>query len=399
MFIANKYSHKRKTDHMKYLSKFLLFSIFTAAMYGCIKKIEDLPFYKNGNAVSVTPSANSVAATPAQADSIVWKLSWTSPNYGTDSANMKYLVQFDSTGKDFSKGFTKTVNGSLNTAFTGDELNQILLGFGFEFNKAYKVDVRIISSYLNNNERLTSNVITVQMTPYKVPPKIQLPTSNELFLVGNATQGGWSNPVPVPTQQFSRLSETMYAGVFELIGGNQYLVLPENGSWDKKYSIEDNQLPGVAAGGDFGYGLDANFVAPANSGWYKIVLNFQTGKYTVTPYTGSLPTELYMVGDATPGGWSNPVPVPSQQLTALNSSEFEVTLALTGGKSYLLLPVNGSWDNKYAVEDDQLENLGMGGELGFNFGKNIPAPATSGTYKINVNFAKGVQGQFKLTKQ
>lgn len=384
---------------MKILSKFLLLSFIAAAMFSCIKKVEDLPFYKNGSPVTVTASKNSVAATPAQADSVVWGLSWTSPQYGTDSSHMKYVIELDSAGRNFSKAYSKTVNGALSTTFTGDELNQILLGFGFEFNKAYKVDVRITSSYSNNNERLTSNVLTVQMTPYKVPPKIVPPTSNELFLVGNATQGGWSNPVPVPTQQFSRISETLYAGVFELIGGNQYLVLPENGNWDKKYSIEDNQIPGVDVGGDFGYGLDANFVAPGNSGWYKIELNFQTGKYSVTPYAGSLPTELYIVGDATPGGWNNPVPVPSQQLTALNSSEFEITLPLTGGKSYLLLPNNGSWDNKYAVEDDQLEGIGMGGELGFNFAKNIPAPATSGTYKINVNFAKGVQGQFKLTKQ
>lgn len=384
---------------MKYLSKFLLLSLVTTAFFACIKKVPDLPFYSNGSAVAITSSQASIAATPDQADSVVWKLSWTSPNYATDSANMKFVVEIDSAGRNFSKAVSKTVTGSLSTTYTGDELNQILLGFGFSFNVSYKMDVRVTSSYLNNNEKLSSNVLNIQMTPYKVPPKIEPPASNTLFLVGNATQGGWNNPVPVPSQQFSKLDETTYAGVFELIGGNQYLVLPENGNWDKKYSIENNQLPGVDMSGDFGFNLDANFVAPANSGWYKIILNFQTGKYSLIPYEGNLPTELYIVGDATPGGWNNPVPVPSQQLTALNSSEFEITLDLNGGKSYLLLPVNGSWDNKYAVADDQLEGLGMGGELGFNFAKNIPAPANSGKYKINVNFAKGVQGQFKLTPQ
>lgn len=384
---------------MKYLSKFLLLSLVTTAFFACIKKVPDLPFYSNGSAVAITSSQASIAATPDQADSVVWKLSWTSPNYATDSANMKFVVEIDSAGRNFSKAVSKTVTGSLSTTYTGDELNQILLGFGFSFNVSYKMDVRVTSSYLNNNEKLSSNVLNIQMTPYKVPPKIEPPASNTLFLVGNATQGGWNNPVPVPSQQFSKLDETTYAGVFELIGGNQYLVLPENGNWDKKYSIENNQLPGVDMSGDFGFNLDANFVAPANSGWYKIILNFQTGKYSLIPYEGNLPTELYIVGDATPGGWNNPVPIPSQQLTALNSSEFEITLDLNGGKSYLLLPVNGSWDNKYAVADDQLEGLGMGGELGFNFAKNIPAPANSGKYKINVNFAKGVQGQFKLTPQ
>jgi hypothetical protein len=384
---------------MKYLSKFLLLSLVTTTFFACIKKAEDLPFFTNGKAVTVTSSKASIAATPNQADSVVWTLSWSSPAYATDTANMKYIIEIDSAGRNFAKAASKTVIGNLKTTFTGDELNQILLNFGFNFNVSYKMDVRITSSYGNNNERLSSNVLNVQMTPYKVPPKITPPTSNTLFVVGAATQGGWNNPVPVPTQQFSKLDETTYAGVFELIGGNQYLVLPENGNWDKKYSIANNQLPGVDVGGDFGYNLDGNFVAPGNSGWYKITLNFQTGKYTVTPYGGTLPTELYIVGDASPGGWSNPVPVPSQKFTALNSSEFEITLDITGGKSYLLLPMNGSWDNKYAVADDQVPGIGMGGELGFNFSKNIPSPTTSGKYKINVNFAKGVQGQFKLTPQ
>ena len=105
-----------------------------------------------------------------------------------------------------------------------------------------------------------------------------------------------------------------------------------------------------------------------------------------------------MVGDATPGGWNNPVPVPSQQLTRLNSSEFEVTLNLNAGKEYLLLPVNGDWGHKYAVADNSVPGLSNGGALGYDFGSNIPGPSADGNYKINVNFAKGAQGMFTVTK-
>ena len=171
------------------------------------------------------------------------------------------------------------------------------------------------------------------MTAYKIPPKIALPASGKLYLVGDASEGGWSNPVPVPSQgSLCKTDETTFAGVFNLAANKEYLVLPVNGSWDHKYSVANKTLPNLSAGGDFGYDLSDNFPGPATAGQYLIKLDFQLGKFTLTPYTGSLPTNLFLVGDATQGGWSNPVPVPSQQFTRINSSVFEITTQLNGGK-------------------------------------------------------------------
>lgn len=383
---------------MKYLSKLFLLAAITVAFSAC-EKAEDLPFYPNGSPVTLTASTTSISPTPADSNKVALAFNWTFPNYATDSSNVKYILELDVAGKNFSNPFTREIMGNFTTEFLAKEINTIALNYGFDFGKVYDMEARIISSYANNNERLTSNTLALKVTPYKVPPKVKLPASGNLFIVGNATAGGWNENPPIPSQQFSRMDETTFGGVFELIGGNQYIVLPVRGAWSDKYSVANTNAPGGAEGGDFGFELSDNFLAPANSGWYKIILNFQTGKYSVTPYGGHLPDNLFMVGDATPGGWNNPVPVPAQQLTRLNSSEFEVTLTLNGGASYLLLPNNGSWDNKYAVADDGLAGLAMGGELGYNYSKNIPAPAVSGTYKINVNFAVGEQGRFKLTKQ
>jgi hypothetical protein len=99
-----------------------------------------------------------------------------------------------------------------------------------------------------------------------------------------------------------------------------------------------------------------------------------------------LPTDLFIVGDATPGGWTNPVPVPSQKFVRLNSVQFELTLALDANKQYLLLPVNGSWDHKYAVSDTNLPGLSAGGFFGYDLSGNFPGPADAGNYKIELNF-------------
>jgi starch-binding outer membrane protein SusE/F len=353
----------------------------------CTKKADVLPTYTAGSASTLSVSTSTIAATAADSSSKVIAFSWTNPKHATDSASYKYVLEFDSTGRNFAHAKTRTVIGALTDSITGKELNDILLGLGFTFNVAYAVDIRMTSSYGNNNERITSNTLTITATPYRIPPRIAPPASGHLFLVGNATAGGWNNPVPVPTQEFGKIDETTYAGVFDLSGGNQYLVLPVNGSWDHKYSVANGSLAGLNEGGDFGYDLNDNFPGPSTSGMYLIVLDFQAGKFHVTPYTGpQLPSNLYMVGDATPGGWNNPVPVPSQQFTRLNSAQFELTVALDGNKQYLMLPVNGDWSHKYAVPNNGLAGLSAGGYFGYDVNDNFPGPSTTGTYKVEVNF-------------
>jgi starch-binding outer membrane protein SusE/F len=373
---------------MKNFLKSILAILFIAFTISSCDKKNDLVTNANGNASVLSASVAALAPAPADSNNVALTFSWTSPNYAQDANLYKYVLQIDTAGRNFAKATTKTITGVLKNSFTAKEVNALALSYGFNFNVAYGMEARVISSYANNNEQYMSNVVKFQYTPYKVPPKIALPTSGKLFLVGDASQGGWNNPVPAPSQEFARLDETTFGGVFNIIGGKQYLVLPVNGDWAHKFSIADGSLP--AATGDFGYDLPTNFNGPATSGWYKIILDFQTGKYFVTPFTGVLPNNLFIVGDATAGSWNNPVPVPSQQLTRLNSSVFKTNLLpLTGGKDFLLLPVNGDWSNKYSLQDNSLPGITIGGDFGYNLPQNFKGPLTTGNYTITVNFVTG----------
>ncbi len=379
---------------MKYFSKLFSVVALIAVMFSACDKVEDLPYYANGAAPVLSSSAAVFNSTAMDSNNVALSFSWTYPKYSADSATFKYVVQFAPTGTNFANPVSRTVIGKLNTSFIAKEINAILLGFGFAFNTPYDVDIRLLSSYGNNNEQYSSNVIKIKATPYVTPPKIAVPASGKLFLVGDGTQGGWNNPVPVPTQEFAKIDSVTWGGVFNLNGGAEYLVLPVNGDWSNKYSIANKNLPGVNTGGDFGYNLSDNFKSPATSGWYTIILYFQTGKFVVAPYTGTLPTNLFIVGDATPGGWNNPVSVPSQQLTRLNSSVWQISLAFTGTGEYLLLPVNGSWSNKYAVADKNAAGARVSGPFGYNLNDNFPGPSTAGTKTLEVNF---VTGKYKVT--
>lgn len=384
-------------------SIFKILILATGVTFGltACDKTKSLPFYGTGTNTVLTVSSMTIAPLPADSNNTALTLNWTYPNHNTDSTNIKYTIEIDSTGKNFARATTKVVMAALSTTFKAKELNAILLSYGYAFNVPVDMDVRVTSSYSNNNEKLTSNTIKIRMTPYKIPPKVALPTSLRLFIVGDATAGGWNNPVPVPSQELTRLDETTWAGVFQLTGAKQYLLLPVNGDWGNKFSVANNSLAGLSGGGDFGYNLNDNFPGPATTGFYKIVVDFQAGKFTVSPYSGTLATDIFIVGDATPGGWNNPVPVPSQQFTRVNSSLFELTIALNASKSYLFLPVNGSWTNKYGGMGGNGSNNVNGDEIKYG-GSDMLSPTVSGNYKISVNFATGTtagsSGRFTLVK-
>jgi starch-binding outer membrane protein SusE/F len=381
---------------MKYFIQVALFVAIAGFIFTACEKVDALPKYKNGAAPSLSASVEQLAPMPADSLNAAVMFSWTNPGYSSDSTSYKYLVEIAPAGTQFAKAAVRKISGVLSTTYTAKEINDILLANGYSFGVAYDMDVRVTSSYANNNEQLLSNVKTLKMTPYKVPPKVSLPTTGKLYLVGSASEGGWNNPVPAPSQEFARLDETTWGGVFNLKGGSEFLILPLNGNWDNKFAVADNSVPGLENGGAFGFNFSKNFPGPASDGVYKIIVDFQSGNFTVTPYTeNTLPADLFMVGNATPGDWNNPVPVPGQQFTRLNAAEWQLTLALNGGKEYLILPKNGSWDHKYAVADNSVAGLAQGGSFGYDKSQNFPGPATSGTYTIKVNF---VTSKFTVTQ-
>jgi starch-binding outer membrane protein SusE/F len=489
----------------KYITPILLFLAGIVVLSSCQKmydKTDSLPLYANAGTNSVlTASSASIAPAVADSNNTVLTLNWTNPNYAVDSSTVKYIVEIDSTGRNFAKKITRTVIGKLNTTFTGSQIDSLFATFGIIAGKQASFDMRITSSYPNNNLALLSNVVTIKMTSYGVPIKLTpsstsaivldvknatsqaiafnwnaspygaatvyyalqvdtvggnfanpqtikydgaltssitvndlntvvmaagvvggatknmefrvvsyfgtdyskpmvnsntvvlnittfTPVPSALYIVGGATPGSWSNPVPVPSQQLTRLDAVSYGITIYLNGGDSYLLLPTNGSWDQKYAVASSSANPM--GDNFGYYSGAkptqyntNIPSPTTSGLYQIVVNFQTGKYTVTPSTTVIPANLYLVGGATDGGWANPVPVPSQQFTQIDASSFGIIANLKAGDSYLLLPVNGDWSHKYGGTS------ATGGALladGAVPGSNTPSPATAGMYQIIVNF-------------
>jgi hypothetical protein len=167
---------------MKNIVKILIATVAIVMVFTACQKEGDLPLYKTGNGTVVSSSVSSVTAAVADSGQTVLTVNWTWPNYATDSAHQKFILQIDSAGQNFVHPFSRVLFGVTSTSFTAKELNTIVFGFGC-ISDPYTLEMRIISSYGNNNEQYQSNTITAIVTPYIIPVTLSIAPAGPLTLV------------------------------------------------------------------------------------------------------------------------------------------------------------------------------------------------------------------------
>ena len=98
---------------MKNIINNIMIVIAGLTFFSACHKVEDLPFYSEGKAVTLTASKTAVVASPADSTKGVVAFSWTSPGYATDSSTYKFNIEIDSAGRNFSKKTIRTITGKL----------------------------------------------------------------------------------------------------------------------------------------------------------------------------------------------------------------------------------------------------------------------------------------------
>ena len=275
----------------KIVKKLFLFSLL-AALFASCKKDENKVFLEGGTSPVLTPSVTtpSLPLSFASADQEALALSWTNPDYkfttGISSQDVGYDIEIDTTGSNFTsiKKQTVSVSKELSKTFLVSEFNDFLLN-QLELKPAvsHAIEIRVKSYLTNRSAVLYSNVLKYSVTPYSIPPKVAPPASGKLYITGNATPGNWmgGGDPELATQKFTQKSATLYELTITLTGGGSYTFIPIYGDWGKKYSIKIKNDPNEVNGGDFQEGGE-DILAPAATGDYKIVVDFQRGKFTVT---------------------------------------------------------------------------------------------------------------------
>ncbi|MGC4023525.1 MAG: SusE domain-containing protein [Cyclobacteriaceae bacterium] len=250
--------------------------------------------YLGGTAPVLTVSDTaSLVLTKAQENYNSLQFSWTYPNYkfsnGASTQDVFYTLQFDSVGANFANPGTLAFTNSLSNAFFVKDLNNALGTLQYKDYVQHKFEFRVKATMASGSAVYYSNVITMKITTYL---DVVYPVPDNLYITGSATPGSWqagsgSSEVVPPNQQFTKVnSYTFQIDALQLTfngtadGDNGFLLLPVYGSWSAKYGFTGSKHGNNGLGDSFE--PNGNDFSPPPTGNYKIVVNFKTGKYTMT---------------------------------------------------------------------------------------------------------------------
>lgn len=282
---------------MKNIIKILSFTLASAVIINACKKDEHQIFFESATAPVLTASTTAtMVLNKNNKDIVAIKFTWTNPVYrfttGISSQDVTYTLQFDTAGVNFtSPGIQeRQIANNLDVTLTVGELNQFLSKMELKDGKAYNMEIRIKAALVNQSLPLYSNVIKINITPYldfAVEPPGTLAANYDngnLWVTGSCFPGAdWTNPVPPPydvTYKFTKIDKLHYQLIVDFDNTGGYKLIQEQGNWATQYHA---LVANTALSGDFEKkDADPQFASPG-VGRYKIEVNFQTGKYKLTP--------------------------------------------------------------------------------------------------------------------
>jgi hypothetical protein len=369
---------------MRILFNTLLLTMGLGLLISSCDKIDTVAEHPKGTApdLGVLPST-TIAPAIGDSNKTVLTLNWTDPKYATDSNHVKFIVEIDSAGRNFSKETTIIVRKALTSSFTGRDLNAILLNYGYTLGKPVKLDVRVKSSYENNNEIYNSNVVTLSVTPYADPAKL---VTEKTTVTGTLATGGQHSNTFTWSPAFQSYSGTV-TYVLEYDSAGKNFVAPQqipNYGGASVYSASLTQsdmnntainsgIPMDSKTGKVEYRVKATTAGGAVA--YSNVVNV-----TITTYIPLL--RFYMPGSyqaATGNGTDWDPPTAPELIRDLRTPVYNKLYY-----AYMYLPAGAqfkitqgrSWDVNYG---------GSGGTLAQN-GANFSV-ATAGVYRISIDLA------------
>jgi hypothetical protein len=275
---------------MKNMFRLLAFAVLALNICSC-KKAETKDYFEGGAAPALSASkTGTIPLSYTTQDQEAVKLVWTNPEYmfttGISSHDVTYLVEIDTTGANFTNPNRKSISlsGGLSLSISQSQLNDYLLNqLSLKAGVPHNIEMRVKST-IGGTVPLYSNVLKFVVTPYVIPPKVTPPASGKLYITGSATPGNWmgGGDPELSSQKFTQVSSTFYVlSSIHLNGGGSYLFVPVYGDWNNKYGGVGANNTNNVNGDDFKPG-GGDLLAPALTADYKIEVDFQRGKFTVT---------------------------------------------------------------------------------------------------------------------
>lgn len=304
-------------------------------------------------------------------------IEWSKPDYGFASAPT-YIIELAAAGSNFAEPVeVARVSQQTSYSVTVSELNQLLLGAGFEGGQAHDLELRVMASLPDESvSQAVSETVTLTVTPFLTdfPP---------IYMIGAALKG-WSLDAAVITPSSD---PNVYTTLAEFTGGEAFRFFAEPDwnaeNWNYPY-FADN-------GGDIDELLvnandgDSNFQFTGTTGWYRITVNM--GTYSVQMEQAEEPV-MYMTGEAV-GAWDTPGTGESVKMTFVQEGVFEaITDFSTAGAANFRFFAQADWAPDsynypyFADNNGEIDELLINAEDGDS---NFEFTGSDGTYYIKVD--------------
>lgn len=273
-------------------------SIF--ALSSC--KDDDMELDKGSSPLQLEVSGEEIVLDQFAEDKEAVKFSWgAGSNQGTGAA-ISYTFEMDLKDNNFAGGLKIDLGKTAShfISYTNKELNDSLKkiwSIPVDDEQPYTFEARVTADVADPSvETQVSNVATFSVTPYK--HRIL-----RLYLIGDATPGGWAIERATPMTMDSENKDVFtWEGRLE---NKDFRFICQNTSgtwWPGFVKDPDNEGKAKYFATD-PKSEDIKFMIE-KPGTYRITINTSTLDVVINPIEVEEPDpELYLIGDATDGGW------------------------------------------------------------------------------------------------
>jgi len=329
-------------------------------------------------ATSLTVSANNVVLASTTENDTVLRFNFLAASFGKDPV-VSYTLQMDTPADTLgnnwglAKNFT-IANAAFKYGFLGKDLNNILNAIGLTPGTANDLVFRIKAD-VNQFNGTASTVIPVYTNV--VPVNI---TSYELNLYVPGAYQGW-NPAAAPIISPVNGRPGMYEGyVYITGGGTQYFKFTNAPDWN-------HTNYGDGGNGTFSIDGNAGGLYVNEDGYYELTADLNTNRWTATKTTWGI------IGDATPGGWSNDTPMTYDPATQV----WTVTADMVQNGSFKFR-ANNAWAIDFGIDGAGNIQYADNPFLGYNGTLNNLSVPTDGNYTITLDLHVSQHYTFILHK-
>jgi len=287
-------------------------------------------------------STDQIELNKGNAEAVVLKLHFKPADFGYKAA-LSNTVELAIKGTNFANPREIPLHsGDTLVSFLGTALNAHALALGIPTEEASALELRLKSVVSSAIQPLYSNTVTLTVQPYAAISYVYVPGAYQ----------GWD--LATAETLVSPTSNAVYWGIINFPeAGSEFKISLSNANWDNAYGLDVSGKISLSAG--------ANIKAP-RAGNLEVSINTNTNAISFGDFSWGL------IGDATPGDWTQDTPMQYHNAEGL----WKITVDLKVGA--LKFRKNADWGT----------NLGITAGAFVAGGDNIQI-TQAGTYAIIVD--------------